>query len=54
MLGNGLANAIRRQFVCVRKHSWGDGKHSLGLAKIRNMLIKFERKAYLQHICQQS
>ena len=35
-----------KTFVGVRKHSWGDDKHSLGLAKIRNMLIKSVRKAY--------
>ena len=37
------------KLVGVCKHSWGARKHSRGLAKIRNMLLKFARKAYLQH-----
>ena len=40
----------RKKFVGVRKHSWGVRKQSRGLAKIRNMLLKFARKAYSQHI----
>ena len=44
----------REKFVGVRKHSWGVRKHSRGLAKIRNMLLKFVRKAYSQHIREQS
>ena len=35
----------RKRFVGVRKHSWRVRKHSRGLAKIRNMLLKFVRKA---------
>ena len=38
-------------FVGVLMHSWGVRKHSRGLAKIRNMLLKFVRKAFSQHIC---
>ena len=44
----------RKNFVGVRKHSWGVRKHSRGRAKIRNMLLKFVRKAYSQHIREQS
>ena len=44
----------RKKFVGVRKHSWGVRKHSRGLAKIRNMLLKFARKAHLQHVRKQS
>ena len=43
-----------KTFVGVRKHSCGGRKHSPGLAKIRNMVLKFVRKAYLQHIHKQS
>ena len=46
MLANGFTNAIhidRKKFVDVHKHS-------RGLGKIRNMLLKFVRKVYLQHI----
>ena len=48
MLANELTNAIhpgRKKFVGVRKNSWGVRMGSLGLAKIRNMLLKFARKA---------
>ena len=38
------------KFVGVRKHSWGVLKHYLGFVKFRNMLPKFARKAYSQHI----
>ena len=44
----------RKKFVSVYKHTWGVRKHSRGLAKIRNMLLKFTRKAYSQHIRKQS
>ena len=44
----------RKKFVGVHKHSWGVHKHSLGFAKIRNMLLKFVRKAYLEHNREQS
>ena len=45
---------FRKKFVVVRKHSWSVHKHSRGLAKTRNMLLKFVRKAYLQHIREQT
>ena len=44
----------RKTIVGVRKHFGGVRKHSRGLAKIRNMLLKFVRKAYSQHICELS
>ena len=40
----------RKTFVGVRKHFWGVRKHSRGLGKIRNMLLIFVRKTYLQRI----
>ena len=40
----------RKTFVCVRKHFWGVRKHSRGLGKIRNMILIFVRKTYLQRI----
>ena len=40
----------RKKFVGVLKHSWGVRKHSRVLVKIRNMHLKFVRKAYSQHI----
>ena len=43
-----------RKFVGVCKHSWGVPKYSRGFAKITNMLLKFARKVYLQHIHKQS
>ena len=43
-----------KKFVGVSKYSWDVRKHSRGLAKIGNMLLKFVRKAYLQHIRKQS
>ena len=36
----------RKKFEGVHKHSWG-------LAKIRNILLKFARKSYSQHIRKQ-
>ena len=47
-------HSYRKTFVCVRRHFWGVGKHSRGLAKIRNVLLIFVRKAYSQHIREQS
>ena len=44
----------RKKFVGVRKHSWGVCKHPRVLAKITNMLLIFVRKAYSQHIREQS
>ena len=44
----------RQKFVGVLKHSWGVRKHSRVLAKISNMLLIFIRKAYSQHIPEQS
>ena len=35
----------KKKFVGVCKHSWDIHKHSRGLAKNRNMLFKFARKA---------
>ena len=35
----------KKKFVGVCKHSWDIHKHSRGLAKNRNMLLTFERKA---------
>ena len=43
-----------KKLVGVCKDSWAVSKHSQDLAKIRNMLLKFVRKAYSQHICKQS
>ena len=60
MLSNGLTNAIRRQNAMIASHSsvfisiLKLGKHSGGLAKIRNLLLKFVRKAYSQLIREQS
>ena len=56
MLANVLTNAHndRKKFVSVRKHFWGVRKHSRGLAKIRNVFLIFVRKAYSQHIREQS
>ena len=42
------------KFVVIPKHSWGVCKHSRCFEKIRNMLLKFARKAYSQHIHKQS
>ena len=42
-----------KKFGGVRKHCTGVCRHYSALAKIKNMLLKFARKAYSQNICKQ-
>ena len=44
----------RKTFISDLKHSWAVRKHSCGLAKVRNMLLNFVRKAYSQNVREQS
>ena len=39
-----------KKFVGVPKHSWGVCKHSQGLGKIRNMLLKFRKEKHIRNI----